>query len=82
MAPIVKYTCNFDDLFVAACFQALVSENYHGDYYMVLGKLNMIKLFACDMMSLFQSKWYKMVRLIEGNIVTPQKIRPNRNRIR
>ena len=48
---------------------------------MVLGQLNMIKLFACDIMGLFKSKQYKMVRLVKGNTVTPQKIRPNENRI-
>lgn len=33
------------------------------------------------MMGLFQSKRYKVVRLVKGNMVTPQKIRPNQNRI-
>lgn len=32
-------------------------------------------------MGLFQSKWYKMARLVKGNVLTLQKIRPNQNRI-
>lgn len=40
----------------------------------------MIKPFGCDTVGLFQSKWHKMVRLIKGNVVTLQKIRPNQNR--
>lgn len=41
----------------------------------------MIKAFACDMMGLFQSKRYKIVSLIEGDMVTLQKMRPSQNRV-
>lgn len=41
----------------------------------------MIKPFACDTIGLFQSPCCKMVRFIHGNMLTPQKMRPNQNRI-